>query len=201
QMLASTGSPDLDADTLACMQVKFAGVDFSGLMMSLGDLSPNSTLNQEFASAGGVFTALLPALFCLDETERAGLDSATGGMMGGGGPTVDQLECIYGQIGQTGLDQLFQGGIGIPPASVLTAMATCGWIPMPDTESLTMPEITMPEGLSLSPEQIACLQAAIGSEAMTRLANRDISLDFIAALQSCGVQLPSIPGLPNLSFR
>ena len=197
QMLASTGSPDLAPDTLACMQEEFAAIDFSGIAMSLGDLSADSTVNEGFAASGGIFTTLLPALFCLDDTDRAELDSATGDMMGGGGPTVDQLECIYGQIGADGLGELFQGGIGIPPASVLTAMATCGWIPMPDSESLTTPQVTLPEGLNFTPEQIACLQASVGLEAIARLADGDISIELIGAFQSCGVQLPNIPGLPN----
>ncbi|MBM3957054.1 MAG: hypothetical protein FJ313_03255, partial [Gemmatimonadetes bacterium] len=106
---------DVSPATVACMGERFRDLDLIALMN-------RSDLSDEEA-----FIAFAPALFCLNDRERAALERSESFAAMPAGITLDDLECVVDALGPTGLQDLASLGEGGElPRSTWPALIACG---------------------------------------------------------------------------
>ncbi len=189
------------------------GLDLS-VLARISDMSDEEIGREAFAAVLSFF----PAIFCLNDQERAALEQSDAFSMGGG-ITLDQLECFFDALGPAGLGQLMdltEGKATELPAGILPAVMACGIDIMqgfmPPAEPVERP--TPAEGgggpsglpgdvsdLPVSDEQLQCLMEELGTdptetspvEMMEAIQSGEMSLlQMMGALSKCGIDMGAL---------
>ena len=145
--------------TTECLQGSLEGEDLRSILFGQGN-GPN---------AGSLFIALF---LCVNEQEARQLQ----GFFGEGGPTIDQMRCVAGQVDPSLLSQLYQLN-ALPGPERLEAMIGCG--------------VDLSDGDGLDNEQAQCLLNALGAEALAPRVCEDYTPTptEMEALVACGMDL------------
>jgi hypothetical protein len=217
-LINETDLESLSTETLNCMESKFSVVTPSDFVDNFEELAGNENpVGAAFESGGEALDVILPAFFCLGADERGVLDSQIAAEMGedlgGFAPTIAQMECLFGSVGDDGLSGLFSGTGDAPPLEMLSAFSECGFdlgalggiLPIPTFEmpDLNLPDLSdlssleLPGGMVLTTEQIVCLQE---SGVLEQIVSGEIGLGILGAVAECEVELLGLPsdGLSGL---
>ena len=124
------------------------------------------------------------AFNCLSEEDAAEM---FGGVEEGGGPSLEQFQCLFASADDETIAKLFamgaRAGEGAPlPPELLDLITSCGPIPGPGGGG--PPELT--------PEQQNCVTEAIGETALSQLftGQRPPTLEESQKIEACGVSGP-----------
>ena len=172
--------------SITCINTELKDVSFLDNLLPQGE---PSTQGQTFG-----FQLSRAMLTCLSEEEAARFE-ILGAAEDEGGPTVEQLKCLYESADDETLVQLFAmaaaAGSGVgdpPPPEILEIVNRCG-LPWPSPgEGGGPPELIQ--------EQQTCVIEAIGETAFSELftGQRPPTPEELQKIEACGVPLGSDPG-------
>ncbi len=199
-LINETTLESLSTETLDCMEVEFADLTPSDFVDSIEGLSTDELLVDLSGVSGASLDALLGALFCLNDEERAAVDARLAGEVGDElALTIDQVECLDRELGGEGFSGFIGGGEALP-LNLLGTLAVCGVDLSGISGAMPVPAPggggTGEEAFgSLTPEQMICLQEA---GVVSRLERGDIGLDMLNDLTGCGVDLSELEALAGV---
>jgi hypothetical protein len=164
---------NLSDSTMDCIWATLEDIDLMSLVQENGD-------------ASGAFLGFMRMPLCLSNEEVAQVEAMelAGPDYEGSKFTPEQLTCLQDAVGDEALTQMFSQD-GAPSLDIIFAMIECGM-------ELAGPDY---EGSKFTPEQLTCLQDAVGDEALTQMFSQDgaPSLDIIFAILECGFAMPDEP--------
>ncbi len=211
------GGIELSEATLACVDDRLSTVDFLSLGPFFFDDSDDGGEDLDTQQIAEVALSLFPAIFCLNDEERAAIGSAGSGgddFFGGGltGTTIDALECGFDAAGPEGLVSLIsiadEGALTGESLAVIGAvLAECGELfaesgLLDDDDGsglfsggLELPDgIAIPEGLDLE-DLIGSgdLEGPLGNIELESLPDISELPDLIATVESAsGADIESL---------
>ena len=166
---------DLGDETLGCMWDALSGADLSGLFNE-----------DEFLP--GAIGALLGASTCMSDEEAARLLGAEGSE----DFPIAEMRCLAERLSPKVVASIFTDGLeeALPPPDVLVALLECS----------LGPNGSEGDALPFTADQLACLQEALGDDALAQMLDQEgePTLDVMLATLKCGLMTdaPDAGGLP-----